>query len=322
MASALRLPVSLHDRGSGRAARRETGDIGRGEGDPDLSPRRHGDGDLQDAGRLLDLPGAEFLPRSAACRCSPASCMPASAAISAAPGGCSISSSPIIRGASAWSCSASRSTSISSAIISWSTCAGCCSPGRLAVVPHPRLFQGLARPPLDAAAARPRAGVAFIWFSENIGTFTKIWLYPSQRHGWSMVSIDKLGSWFLLLIISYTLVSLVNAPRAMVAIRSKAGSRAGRRRQTQRQKHPPEPPLRPVDAPPYGATSSTRRFSARPASVALEPTGASSPTPAVRSRGCADAVNSSPARRRPPRRAAATDRDCSRTAPGCRCGRR
>jgi uncharacterized membrane protein YoaT (DUF817 family) len=53
----------------------------------------------------------------------------------------------------------------------------------------------------------------FIWLSENIGTFTKIWLYPSQRHGWSMVSVDKLGSWFLLLIISYTLVSLVNAPR-------------------------------------------------------------------------------------------------------------
>jgi uncharacterized membrane protein YoaT (DUF817 family) len=54
---------------------------------------------------------------------------------------------------------------------------------------------------------------AFIWLSENIGTFTKIWLYPSQRLGWSMVSVDKLGSWFLLLIISYTLVSLVNAPR-------------------------------------------------------------------------------------------------------------
>ena len=28
-----------------------------------------------------------------------------------------------------------------------------------------------------------------------------------------MVSIDKFGSWFLLLIISYTLVSLVDAPR-------------------------------------------------------------------------------------------------------------
>jgi uncharacterized membrane protein YoaT (DUF817 family) len=55
----------------------------------------------------------------------------------------------------------------------------------------------------------------FIWLSENIGTFTKTWLYPSQRDGWSMVSFDKLGSWFLLLIISYTLVSLINAPRTM-----------------------------------------------------------------------------------------------------------
>ena len=53
----------------------------------------------------------------------------------------------------------------------------------------------------------------FIWFSENIGTFTKIWLYPSQRHGWSMVSIDKLGSWFLLIIITTPLLRLVMAPR-------------------------------------------------------------------------------------------------------------
>ena len=66
---------------------------------------------------------------SAACRCSPASCMPASAAISAAPGACSISSSPVIRGASAWSRSASRSISTSSAITTWSTCAGSCLPG-------------------------------------------------------------------------------------------------------------------------------------------------------------------------------------------------
>ena len=53
----------------------------------------------------------------------------------------------------------------------------------------------------------------FIWFSENIGTFTKTWLYPSQRQGWELVSLGKLGSWFLLLIISYTLVSLINKPR-------------------------------------------------------------------------------------------------------------
>jgi len=55
----------------------------------------------------------------------------------------------------------------------------------------------------------------FIWLSENIGTFTRVWLYPSQSQGWAMVSFAKLGSWFLLLIISYTLVSLINRPKEM-----------------------------------------------------------------------------------------------------------
>jgi len=55
----------------------------------------------------------------------------------------------------------------------------------------------------------------FIWFSENIGTFTRTWLYPSQLQGWSMVSFAKLGSWFLLLIISYTLVTLVSRPEPL-----------------------------------------------------------------------------------------------------------
>ena len=63
----------------------------------------------------------------------------------------------------------------------------------------------------------------FIWFSENIGTFTKTWLYPSQRQGWELVSYGKLGSWFLLLIISYTLVSLVNPPRERRAGRPATG---------------------------------------------------------------------------------------------------
>jgi uncharacterized membrane protein YoaT (DUF817 family) len=53
----------------------------------------------------------------------------------------------------------------------------------------------------------------FIWFSENIGTFSKTWLYPAQLNGWSMVSFAKLGSWFLLLIVSYTMVALINKPR-------------------------------------------------------------------------------------------------------------
>lgn len=52
----------------------------------------------------------------------------------------------------------------------------------------------------------------FIWFAENIGTFSHVWLYPHQRHIWSIVALPKLGSWFLLTIISYTLVAAFNRP--------------------------------------------------------------------------------------------------------------
>ena len=52
----------------------------------------------------------------------------------------------------------------------------------------------------------------FIWVAENVGTFTKTWLYPNQRSAWSLVSAGKFGSWFLLLIISYTLVALIKRP--------------------------------------------------------------------------------------------------------------
>ena len=54
----------------------------------------------------------------------------------------------------------------------------------------------------------------FIWIAENLGTFTRTWLYPHQVMGWSAVSVGKLGSWFLLLIISYALVAIVNRPQA------------------------------------------------------------------------------------------------------------
>ncbi len=57
----------------------------------------------------------------------------------------------------------------------------------------------------------------FIWFAENIGTFTAAWAYPSQRHGWELIGIGKLGSWFLLMLISYTLVASLNRPMPMNA---------------------------------------------------------------------------------------------------------
>jgi uncharacterized membrane protein YoaT (DUF817 family) len=50
----------------------------------------------------------------------------------------------------------------------------------------------------------------FIWFAENLGTLTGTWLYPNQRMHWAPVPIAKLTSWFLLMIVSYTLVARVN----------------------------------------------------------------------------------------------------------------
>jgi uncharacterized membrane protein YoaT (DUF817 family) len=54
----------------------------------------------------------------------------------------------------------------------------------------------------------------FIWFAENLGTFASAWIYPSQRDGWAMVSFAKLGSWYLLIMLSFVLVSLVHPPHA------------------------------------------------------------------------------------------------------------
>lgn len=50
----------------------------------------------------------------------------------------------------------------------------------------------------------------FIWFAENIGTFARAWTYPEQETGWHMVSFAKLGSWFLLMVISFVLVAFMH----------------------------------------------------------------------------------------------------------------
>jgi uncharacterized membrane protein YoaT (DUF817 family) len=50
----------------------------------------------------------------------------------------------------------------------------------------------------------------FIWFAENLGTFARAWSYPGQEGVWQMVSFSKLGSWYLLMIISFVLVATVH----------------------------------------------------------------------------------------------------------------
>ena len=57
----------------------------------------------------------------------------------------------------------------------------------------------------------PLAGVLssfFLWVAENIGTATKTWVYTGQTDG-EMVSFAKMGSWYLLLYVSFVTVTFV-----------------------------------------------------------------------------------------------------------------
>ena len=60
----------------------------------------------------------------------------------------------------------------------------------------------------------------FIWIAENLATFGRAWTYPDQAAGWQMVSFSKFGSWFLLMIVSVVLVSLVHKPVSEQTIRA------------------------------------------------------------------------------------------------------
>ncbi len=51
-----------------------------------------------------------------------------------------------------------------------------------------------------------------IWIAENLSTFANIWIYPSQKHGWTLVSPQKIIAWLLLMSISFILVSLAHRP--------------------------------------------------------------------------------------------------------------
>ncbi len=53
----------------------------------------------------------------------------------------------------------------------------------------------------------------FIWLAENIATYTKVWMYPAQVSWWQIVGPEKILAWFLLMIISFVLVSLVHHPK-------------------------------------------------------------------------------------------------------------
>lgn len=54
----------------------------------------------------------------------------------------------------------------------------------------------------------------FIWIAENISTFYGAWKYPDQVHIWTVVSTNKITSWFLLVILSFIIVSYLKHYKA------------------------------------------------------------------------------------------------------------
>ena len=48
----------------------------------------------------------------------------------------------------------------------------------------------------------------FLWIAENIGTSTETWLYKGQA-AYDIVSLSKMGSWYLLIYVSFVTVTLV-----------------------------------------------------------------------------------------------------------------
>ena len=65
----------------------------------------------------------------------------------------------------------------------------------------------------------------FIWFAENIATWSRAWIYPDQTTAWTPVSISKLGAWYLLMIISFVLVTLVHRPQPLDGAAEEKGPR-------------------------------------------------------------------------------------------------
>lgn len=92
-------------------------------------------------------------------------------------------------------------------------------------VMHFRVFRRHLRMPVLCAFGLV---AVFIWLAENISTWSHAWTYPNQAEGWHPVSVSKLGSWFLLMIISVVLVAWVYPPRPVSNSPGAAGEREER----------------------------------------------------------------------------------------------
>jgi len=63
----------------------------------------------------------------------------------------------------------------------------------------------------------------FIWLAENIATYMNVWLYPSQLNGWHIVDTQKIGSWMLLMVISFIMVDMLYFIRSKLQLKVNKG---------------------------------------------------------------------------------------------------
>ncbi len=56
----------------------------------------------------------------------------------------------------------------------------------------------------------------FIWVGENMATFLGAWKYATQHEGWKMVSLGKISSWFLLIVLSIVIIAQLKLARERV----------------------------------------------------------------------------------------------------------
>ena len=54
----------------------------------------------------------------------------------------------------------------------------------------------------------------FVWIAENLSTYLGAWTYPGQSGGWEVVSLQKISSWCLLVIVSFVIVADLKHARA------------------------------------------------------------------------------------------------------------
>ena len=63
----------------------------------------------------------------------------------------------------------------------------------------------------------------FVWVAENVSTYLGAWSYPNQLRAWDLVSLGKVSSWCLLVIVSFVIVADLKHSRAGDGTRPKGG---------------------------------------------------------------------------------------------------